>query len=173
MCGMKTGRASVTACKCPARRGGPRRKELLQRVFGVAATLEGRGHSRRAMADKGIAEHRPVLFRCGRDGKHVIAGPCGDPEFVRRGHKAVVSFDGVAGGQLVAIALKHSLDGKPAYLQTELVVLLEQVARCTAERTRIRPALVGEFKGEIEEAGVFGGGKPAAGVAARRSQIPE
>jgi hypothetical protein len=63
------------------------------------------------------------------------------------------------------------LKGEPARFQTETGVLLEEVARCTAERSRIGPAPLGKLKRKIEEAGIFGRGEPSAGLAARCSQI--
>ena len=125
--------------------------------------------SKRALADENIAECRFGLFR--RDGEHIGAGLGSDPERLRRSHEVVVGIDDIDTGQLVAVPLEDSLDGEPAYLQTKPGIFFEQVARCAAERARIRAARVCKFKGEIEEAGVLRRCKPPAGVAARRGQI--
>jgi len=82
-----------------------------------------------------------------------------------------VGINDIHAGQFVAVPLDDSLDGEPAHVQTELGVLLEQVARSAAERAWIGAARVGKFQGEIEEAGVFRRGKPPAGLAARCGQI--
>ena len=87
--------------------------------------------------------------------------------------KWLKGIEDIDAGQFVAVTLEDSLDGEPAYLQTEPGILFEQVARCAAERARIRAARVGKLKGEIEEAGVFRRSKPPAGFAARCGQIQE
>jgi hypothetical protein len=56
-------------------------------------------------------------LRFRRDGEHVVAGVCSHPELIRRGNEAAAGIDCVAGGQLVAVPLKDSLDGQPARLQ--------------------------------------------------------
>jgi hypothetical protein len=67
------------------------------------------------------------------------------------------------------LAFEDSLHGEPAYLHAEMGILFEQVARRAAERARIGAAGGCKFKGEVEEAGAFGGGKPSAWIAARLS----
>lgn len=83
----------------------------------------------------------------------------------------VVGIHYIDSRQLVAVPFENSLDSQPAYLQGELRVFQEKVARCAAERARIGAARVGKFKGEIAKAGLFRGGKPPAGLTARCGQI--
>src|ERR1700757_4977765 len=84
----------------------------------------------RALADEYIAGWSR-LFHC--HGEQIGACLGSDPESLCRSHEVMVGIDEVHAGQFVAIPLENSLDCKPTHLQTKPGVLLEEVARCTAE----------------------------------------
>ena len=83
----------------------------------------------------------------------------------------MVGIDDIHAGQLVAVALKDSVNGEAPYLPAEPGVLAEQVARGAAERSRIGAALISKIQGEIEETSILRRCKPPAGFAARCGQI--
>lgn len=82
------------------------------------------------------------------------------------GSEVVEGVTDVQDGEFVAVAFEDALHGDPAGLEAEARVDFEEVAAGTGKGTGVSAAGLRELRGEVEIAGVFGGGEPAAGLTA-------
>jgi hypothetical protein len=107
------------------------------------------------------------------EGGSVGDGGGGEPLPVGGGEEVLVSIEDVGGGYVITAAVQEFLEGEAGNLQGKRCVLFDVVAGGADERARIGVAVGGKAKGEVVEAGVFGGGEEPAGVALGFGEIEE
>src|SRR5262245_1724750 len=139
-CRSALGRAS--SCPCPLLCCDcPRRRLTFLSLNGALANQNVPGHS--------------GLFR--RHGERIRAGLRGHPEGLGRSYVVVKDIEDVDSSQIVAVPprIRWRASRPTSRLKG---LLLEEVARCAAERARIGAAFLCKLKCELKEAGVFRGG---------------